>query len=527
MNTGLSLKSDPCSFPRSAFGGGCFAVLLATALVFADMNGHILFRCSVCGFAVALLLCAMKKRRQAMSVFFLCLCVLISTVRSEQVRLDTEHYAYRLVQALNETPHTFEARVTDGNMNAAGNLFVELLSVDGKTLSRPVKAYTYNRSGHFAAEGTRLCFTASLVFPQNRADNAFDLVGWLRGKTVYTTLSGFSDVMPTESTPSAHKRLQSLFMTGIEEALNTIPAKAEYTRTRALLMGLTTGDRSGFTSADKELFSGSGITHILCVSGLHFSLVLGGIGFLASFLIPRRRARLLLLSFLSFLYLLLCGFSVSAVRAAVMALFSGFGFVSDPRRCTEGVLGAAAVMCLVSPATVLDIGFRLSVLSCIGIALFSGLSHVLERRLARFPALCFAAGSLLLSVAAYASTGVYTAFVFGGTALSWILASGLAVLPAQVCLGAGFLAAILVPFFPALAAPFGSAFRLLAEVIFRIAEYFSSLPYTTETTGGQVFGSIWFFFILALGALAVGNKAKGARLCLWMLVTTLLMLVIL
>lgn len=527
MNAGLSLKSDPRSFPRSAFGGGCFATLLAAALVFADVNGHILFWCSVCGFAVALLLCALKKHRRAVTVFFWCFCVLLSTVRSEQVRFDTEHYALRLIRALEDKPHTFEARVTDGNMNAAGNLFVELLSVDGKALARPVRAYTYNRSGHFAAEGSRLGFTASLTVPQNRADNEFDLVGWLRGKTVYTTLSGFSDVTPVEITPSAHKRLQDLFMTGIEEALNTIPTKAEYTRTRALLMGLTTGDKSGFTSEDKDMFSGSGITHILCVSGLHFSLVLGGIGFLASFLIPRRRARLLLLSLLSFLYLLLCGFSVSAIRAAVMSLFSGFGFVSDPRRCTDGVLGAAAVMCLVSPVTVLDIGFRLSVLSCVGIALFSGLSHALEHRLERTPALCFIVGSLLLSTAAYAATGVYTALVFGGTALSWIVASFLAVLPAQVCLGAGFLAAVLVPLFPGLAAPFGSVFRLLTEMIFGVAEYFSSLPYTVQTTGGQTFGSVWFFFILALGALAVGNKAKGARLCLWMLVITLGIFVVL
>lgn len=510
---------------RSAALGLClFSVPAVTALVLGGLNGKIFFWSSVCGAVAALLLFICGRKRTAGAVLVLCLCVLASAVRAGTVYMESERFAARLVKELAGTPHTFEARVTDGNMTAAGNLFVELTTVDGRPLSRSVKAYTYNRSGHFAVEGSRLAFTASLVPVSNREGSDFDSVGWLKGKGVYVTLSGLTDVTPLENTPSLHMRVRSVVTVGIERALSTLPDKTLYTRTRAMILGLVSGDKAAFSSADRDSFAHSGITHILCVSGLHFSLVLGGAGYVSSWIVRKRRTRFVLLSVLSLMYLTLCGFAVSAVRAAVMSLLSGFGFYAHPRRCTDGVLAAAAVMCLLDPVTVLDIGFRLSVLSCVGIALFSGLSKVAEHRLYRHRVLSFVVGSLLLSAAAYAATGVYTAFVFGGTSLSWIIASGLAVLPAQLCLACGFLAALVVPVVPPLAAAFGSALGVLSEAVYAVAAHFSVLPYTVESGKSTFFGSVWFFAVLFIGAAAIGNKAKGARLCLVLLAVTLGML---
>ncbi len=526
MNTSLFSKSESVA-SHTALGACLFSVPAVVALVLVGSDGRIFFWSSVCGAVAALLLFVCGRKRTACAVWALCLCVLASAVRAGSVRLETERFAARLVNELEEKPHTFEARVTDGNMTAAGNLFVELVAVDGWPLSRTVKAYAYNRSGHFAVEGSRLTFTAALAPVQNRAGNEFDMVGWLQGKGVYVMLSGLSDVTPIETSPSIHMRIRSAVTAGIESALAAIPDKTLYTRTRAMVMGLVTGDKSTFSAADRDSFARSGITHILCVSGLHFSLVLGGAGYALSWIVRKRQTRFVLLSALSFVYLLLCGFAVSAVRAAVMALFSGFGFYADPRRCTDGVLAATAVMCFIAPTTVLDIGFRLSVLSCVGIALFSGLSEGIERRLYRHRLLAFIVGSLLLSVSAYAATGVYTGFVFGGTSLSWIVASTLAVLPAQICLAYGFLAALLVPLVPSLAPIFGSALEVLSEAIYAVAARFSALPYTVEPNKNTFLGSIWFFTLLLLGAAAVGNKARGARLCFVLLAGTLVMLGIL
>ena len=290
--------------------------------------------------------------------------------------------------------------------------------------------------------------------------------------------------------------------------------------TRALMFG----DKSGFSRETLERFSACGITHVLCVSGLHFSLILGGLGLALRFLVPGKRARVSVLAAASLMYLYLCGFAVSALRAALMSLFTALSVAeADRRRCTDSLLAAVAVICLISPAAIYDTSLRLSALSCAGICCFSQGVRMFEARFRAHPFACFAAGLAGMSLAAFAFTAPFNACAFGGISLVSVLASAVVVPVAQLCLATAWLSALAAPVHTLTADLFGSVLSRLTEVIFRAAEVFSSLPGAyVEVDAPNAAGPV-FFVIFAAAALAARNRARGLKVAFCMMITSFLL----
>ncbi len=137
-----------------------------------------------------------------------------------------------------------------------------------------------------------------------------------------------------------------------------------------VLAAMILGEKSEMDADVKELYQNSGISHILAISGLHISFIgLGiykcirktGLGFLVS--------GFLAMGILT-LYVLMIGFSVSAIRAYLMLLLKMgaeiTGRVYD--MLTAAMLGAAITVCY-QPLYLTDGGFFLSYGAILGIAL--------------------------------------------------------------------------------------------------------------------------------------------------------------
>ena len=137
-----------------------------------------------------------------------------------------------------------------------------------------------------------------------------------------------------------------------------------------ILAAMMLGEKSEMDKEVKELYQNNGISHILAISGLHISFIgLGiyqlirktGLGFLGS--------GILAMGILT-LYVLMIGFSVSAVRAYLMLLLKIgaeiTGRVYD--MLTAAMLGAAITVCY-QPLYLTDGGFFLSYGAILGIAL--------------------------------------------------------------------------------------------------------------------------------------------------------------
>ncbi len=148
-----------------------------------------------------------------------------------------------------------------------------------------------------------------------------------------------------------------------------------------LAAAMLLGDRSSLTAEMSRDFNRAGLSHYLAVSGLHVSIITGIVGFILMQLRIRKAYRNLLLALFALFYLLLLGFPVSATRSVVMLLIVflsySMGDDSDPAN-SLGI--AAAIIILISPASVFDASFILSFTATLGIVCFMPVfNSVLEK----------------------------------------------------------------------------------------------------------------------------------------------------
>ena len=112
-----------------------------------------------------------------------------------------------------------------------------------------------------------------------------------------------------------------------------------------------------------------GLSHILAISGFHFSLLIGLASFFLTPLPLRLKSSLLIL--LAFTYFFLMGHSPSITRAFVMIILYYFAKIFDQESCPINNLGSALfIVLLLDPRAAFSLSFQLSFLSCCGIFLY-------------------------------------------------------------------------------------------------------------------------------------------------------------
>lgn len=136
---------------------------------------------------------------------------------------------------------------------------------------------------------------------------------------------------------------------------------------------LTLGEKTFLSEDTEELYSRTGTTHVLALSGMHLGILMFFFYYVFAHGLKYTRWRWLLCFLavsLIWAYTLLAGLPVSLVRASVMYSFSLCGMMMYRRRFTLNVLFWTAVaMLLVDPDTWRDVGFQLSFAAMLGILL--------------------------------------------------------------------------------------------------------------------------------------------------------------
>ena len=134
----------------------------------------------------------------------------------------------------------------------------------------------------------------------------------------------------------------------------------------ALVRALVLGDPSGLPPAWLRGLRRTGLSHLLAVSGLHVGMV-AAIAFLAATRLgPRGRLLAVLAAVL--LYLPIAGPRPALLRAAFMALAAGAAYLAGRLPSAGNALAlAAALLVVVRPELVADLGFGLTVTATAGL----------------------------------------------------------------------------------------------------------------------------------------------------------------
>lgn len=136
----------------------------------------------------------------------------------------------------------------------------------------------------------------------------------------------------------------------------------------ALLSGMLIGARESMPHSLRSAFSAVGITHIVAVSGYNITIVASALftAFLALGFRRKESAAWVVLGVA--LFVLLCGASAATVRAGVMGIAAICAQLAGRRTHADTLLlVTAAVMALVSPRVLTDVGFQLSFAALAGL----------------------------------------------------------------------------------------------------------------------------------------------------------------
>ncbi|WP_134700118.1 DNA internalization-related competence protein ComEC/Rec2 [Ammoniphilus sp. YIM 78166] len=136
---------------------------------------------------------------------------------------------------------------------------------------------------------------------------------------------------------------------------------------KALLLGI----RSDLPITVTDVYSKLGLIHLLAISGLHMSIISGGIvAFLRFVGLTRETTNLATMGAIP-IYIVLAGASPSIVRSGIMAMVVLWGlYLHRPREGLNLWGTALLIMLLIDPYYIWDIGFQLSFLVTWGLIQF-------------------------------------------------------------------------------------------------------------------------------------------------------------
>ena len=276
-----------------------------------------------------------------------------------------------------------------------------------------------------------------------------------------------------------------------------------------IFTAVVTGDKSALTEGVKSLYSENGIAHILAVSGLHISMIgMGLFSFLKKRIGPYKSC--VISSAAMLLYCIMCGMSVSALRAVIMFIVHMGAYFFGKSYDLLSSLGLSAVIILLqSPFYILNSGFIFSFCAILSIRIAAGnLEEFLkpERKIAKafLSSACVSVGTLPAVAYIYYSVPLYGAVL------------NLVVIPLMSFVLASALSGGIAGMISTLAGRFFAGLGYFAvELINMCCWLVSLLPFGSIVTGAvPALKIIIFYLILAAFVYAVRRlnlKERGSE----------------
>lgn len=139
----------------------------------------------------------------------------------------------------------------------------------------------------------------------------------------------------------------------------------------ATLLGITIGDKNLFTDEFNNNVKLTGVSHVMVVSGMHLTIILGAVFWLLDKIFYHAYIRLLISFSAIVMITSICGFTHSVIRAGIMFLLLSLAPVVNRDNDSLNSLGTAIIAILLyCPFAVLNVGFQLSALATFGIIYF-------------------------------------------------------------------------------------------------------------------------------------------------------------
>lgn len=216
--------------------------------------------------------------------------------------------------------------------------------------------------------------------------------------------------------------------------------------TYAVVAAMALGDKSALTQELKDVYSVTGASHILALSGLHLGIIYA---LLSLFVFSRRwqvfSQMIIILSIWAFVFLV--GMSTSVVRSAMMLSVYALLSLGHRDRMSVNTLAFTAIVTLmISPMSLFDVGFQMSYMAVLSILLFTPMmegvftaEYLMSHRVVRW-----LWGMIIVSLSAQIGTAPLIAYYFGRFSCYFLLTNFI-VIPAAMLILYLSLVVLLIP----------------------------------------------------------------------------------
>ena len=263
--------------------------------------------------------------------------------------------------------HTISGFVEDVSQTSSGGqrIFFRCLESDGAKANFLVMAYL--KPGYETEIGDELILRGVLEsLSEKRNPGGFDeFLFYTARKIKYKTYPVTVETGPRRKTALLDlRRLQS--------EINSVYDASLPERESSILKSMITGDRSSLEDPVKDLYRMAGIYHLLCISGLHITVIFVALDSVLGRLFGKRFSGAVTFA-LIVLYCMMTGAGVASVRAVLTAGVVIFGKLIYRER-DLAASASLSFICLIAyePVYLADIGFQLSFSAVYGIAFLSG-----------------------------------------------------------------------------------------------------------------------------------------------------------
>lgn len=144
-----------------------------------------------------------------------------------------------------------------------------------------------------------------------------------------------------------------------------------YKETSDFINSIIIGEKENLTQEDKDMFSKTGTSHIIAISGLHTSIFCVLISFIIGGI--NKYYKLIILSSIIFLYAIMIGSSPSITRSVIFTIILYLAVFIDKKRDGISTLSMIGIFLIVNnPYIIYNVSFQLSFLATLSIIYFYG-----------------------------------------------------------------------------------------------------------------------------------------------------------
>ena len=198
-------------------------------------------------------------------------------------------------------------------------------------------------------------------------------------------------------------------------------------QTGAIAVALITGERGGITDATNNAFRDFGLLHVLSISGLHMAVMAGAVFYLVRLILaafpslalvyPIKKWSAAAAMAGTLAYLMISGSSFATVRSAIMIAIIFLAVILDrPALALRNVVLAAALILLLFPESLFDVGFQMSFAAVVALVsvyeALRGRGALISRRGPVTGLFLFMSGIVLSTLIASVAVAPFAAYYF-------------------------------------------------------------------------------------------------------------------